>query len=60
MIFQKVRDSADFARVSAEVKQLREDESQLRQENLQLKVSLKTVFIKKLHRKFHFRPNFNK
>jgi len=33
----KTRDAADYARVSAEVKQLREDESQLRQENLQLK-----------------------
>jgi len=33
---RKLRE-ADFVRVSAEVRQLREDESQLRQENLQLK-----------------------
>lgn len=35
----QARDSSDFARVSAEVRQLRDGESQLRQENMQLKVS---------------------
>lgn len=33
----KTRDSSDYARVSAEVRQLRDGESQLRQENMQLK-----------------------
>lgn len=35
----QARDSSDFQRVSAEVRQLRDGESQLRQENMQLKVS---------------------
>lgn len=34
----QTRDSSDYARVSAEVRQLRDGESQLRQENMQLKV----------------------
>lgn len=36
---QQTRDSGDYARLAAEVRQLRDDESQLRQENLQLKVN---------------------
>lgn len=34
----QTRDSSDYVRVSAEVRQLRDGESQLRQENMQLKV----------------------
>lgn len=36
----KTRDSGDYARLSSEVRQLREDESRLRQENLQLNEQL--------------------
>lgn len=51
-----MRDSLDYGKVSAEVKQLHENESKLRQENMQLKVSQIDLFkpYEFLHKKSFF------